>query len=135
MSNFYVGLMSGTSLDGIDAAIVDFSTQRPQLISTHYEPYEKLFRQQLLTLCVSGDNEIERLGYLDRELGERFASATLKLLAKSGLAKSAICAIGSHGQTIRHHSKQARQPFTLQIGDPNTLASLTGLTTVADFRR
>lgn len=130
----YIGLMSGTSLDGIDAAIVDFSQTKPQLVATYFEPYEKHFRQQLLALTMPGTNEIERLGRMDRVLGERFAHAAIKLVAKSGLPKSAIRAIGSHGQAIRHRPTELH-PFTLQIGDPNTIAAMTGIPTVADFRR
>ncbi|MBI5448199.1 MAG: anhydro-N-acetylmuramic acid kinase [Gammaproteobacteria bacterium] len=134
MSNLYIGLMSGTSLDGIDAAIVDFSQAKPQLVASYFEPYEKKFKEQLFLLTQPGSNEIDRMGRMDRILGERFAYATLKLLAKSGLPKSAIRAIGSHGQALRHRPVGAHA-FTLQITDPNTLVSITGIPTVSDFRR
>lgn len=134
MSNLYIGLMSGTSLDGIDAALVDFSNAKPVLRATYFEAYSKNLRQRLAALTLPGNNEIDRLGRMDRELGEHFGHAVLKLVAQTGLPKSAICAIGSHGQSIRHRPN-GRYPFTLQIGDPNTIASLTSITTVADFRR
>ncbi|OGT76960.1 MAG: anhydro-N-acetylmuramic acid kinase [Gammaproteobacteria bacterium RIFCSPLOWO2_12_FULL_38_14] len=134
MSDFYIGLMSGTSLDGVSAAIVDFSNEKPRLVETYHEAYLPDFRQRLLALTFPGENEIERLGLVDRELGEKLAEIVLKLIAKSGLTIRAIAAVGSHGQAIRHRP-DAAYPFTLQIGDPNTIVSKTGLTTVADFRR
>ncbi len=134
MSNCYVGLMSGTSLDGIDAVVVDFSGEKPRLLHQYYESYEKPLREQLSALSNPGENEVERLGYWDSVLGQRFAAVTLKLLEKSGLSKEDINAIGSHGQTIRHRPT-GTHPYTLQIGDPNIIVSKTGITTVADFRR
>lgn len=127
----YIGLMSGTSGDGIDAALVDFSQPQPKLVSTHYTAYTPYLRESILALCQNGDNEIERLGELDVLLGKEFAQAVNNLLNKQALAAKAIKAIGSHGQTIRHRPLN----FSLQIGDPNTIATLTGITTVADFRR
>lgn len=127
----YIGLMSGTSADGIDAALVDFSGQRPQLAGSHYAPYSSEVRQRILALCQPGDNEIHRLGEMDILLGKAFADAVNTLLQQSKITANHIQAIGSHGQTVRHHP----QAFTLQIGDPNTIAAQTGITTIADFRR
>ncbi|NNL11258.1 MAG: anhydro-N-acetylmuramic acid kinase [Pseudomonadales bacterium] len=137
MSELYIGLMSGTSVDGIDAALVDFSENKLQLIDSHYEPIRDHVREQVSALCTPGDNEIDRLGALDIELGELFAQAVNALLEKAGVNASQVQAIGSHGQTIRHRPPQAdaASGFTLQIGDPNYIASNTGIPTVADFRR
>lgn len=132
MNELYIGLMSGTSIDGIDAALVDFSPSFPRLVDSYYLPYETVFRQSLLNLCHPGENEINRLGEMDISLGKQFATAALHLLRKNQLSAKDISAIGCHGQTIRHHP--ARQ-FTLQIGDPNIIAAETGITTIADFRR
>jgi anhydro-N-acetylmuramic acid kinase len=132
MSELYIGLMSGTSADGIDAALVDFQHAQPQLIATHYVPYPTQIRQAIFDLCQPGADEINRLGVLDVLLGKAFASAANTLLQKNNLTATAVRAIGSHGQTVRHHP--TRQ-FSLQIGDPNIIASETGITTVADFRR
>lgn len=132
MSELYIGLMSGTSLDGIDAALVDFSQTQPKLIDTYYLPYETDFKKSILDLCHPGENEINRLGEMDILLGKRFAYSVQQLLDKSQIDASLIQAIGCHGQTIRHHP--ARN-FTLQIGDPNVIAAETGITTIADFRR
>lgn len=134
MSDLYIGLMSGTSADGIDAALVDFSNPLPNLIATHYTPYSPAIRQKIFDLCKPGHNEIQRLGELDIELAQAFAESIHSLLQQTGVNGKNITAIGSHGQTIRHVPHQ-KHPFTLQIGDPNTIAALTGITTVADFRR
>ncbi len=133
-SNLYIGLMSGTSLDSIDAAVIDLSNQNYQLVdSLDYKIPEDL-RQQLISLCLPGDNEIDRMGEADRALGKEFANATKTLLEQSQIDASSIVAIGCHGQTIRHRP-QLENPFTLQIGDPNTIAYETGITTITDFRR
>ncbi len=134
MSELYIGLMSGTSADGIDAALVDFSQSQPAIIATHYAPYESELRQKILTLCKQGENEIQRLGELDVLLGNAFAQVVNQLLKKQGMTASDIAAIGSHGQTVRHMPDQPSR-FTLQIGDPNIIAAETGITTIADFRR
>lgn len=134
MSELYIGLMSGTSADGIDAVLVDFNDKLPKLIATHYTPYSPALRQKILALCRPGNNEIHRLGELDIELAHAFAESVLTLLQQAGVDNNHIKAIGSHGQTIRH-SPDPLQRFSLQIGDPNTIAARTGITTVADFRR
>lgn len=130
----YIGLMSGTSMDGIDAALVSFENQQCQLIHcVEYSLPEKL-RQDLLSLCQPGTNEIDRMGSADRQLAKHFAQACQLLITESAIRTDQIQAIGSHGQTIRHRP-DSNPAFTLQIGDPNTIAQLTGITTVADFRR
>ncbi|CAK0742452.1 anhydro-N-acetylmuramic acid kinase [Gammaproteobacteria bacterium] len=133
-TDLYVGLMSGTSLDGIDAALVTFEGDQPRLLAAHYQPYPAPLREELLTLCRAGEGEPDRLCPMDVDLGQRFATATLELLAQAKVAPEAVRAIGSHGQTIRHRPT-GPTPFTLQIGDPNIIAQRTGITTVADFRR
>lgn len=131
----YIGLMSGTSADAIDAALVDLESSA-QLIATHTLPLPQQIRQQIHALSLPDDNEIDRMGALDGELGYLFAQVSLELIAKSGVDASQITAIGSHGQTIRHRPPGSLQGvFTLQIGDPNLIAELTGITVVADFRR
>lgn len=132
MSELYIGLMSGTSVDGIDAAVVDFSQAQPTLIAQQYSPYSADFRQRILALCRPGNDEVNRLGELDILLGKQFAKTTQVLLAHHKINPQKIRAIGSHGHSIRHHPERG---FTLQIGDPNIIAAETGITTVADFRR
>lgn len=130
-AQIYIGLMSGTSLDSVDAVAVRFEPEF-ELIASHSEPIPLLIDDKIRALFAPGDDEIEKLGRLDLELGELFATATNKLIEDSNLNRDQIAAIGSHGQTIRH---RPQAHFTLQIGDPNTIAELTGITTVADFRR
>jgi anhydro-N-acetylmuramic acid kinase len=130
----YIGLMSGTSLDAIDVALVDFSKKQPELIATHQEDIPKKLRQSILDLCYPGDQAIQRMGETDVKLGRLFAHSVAAILQQEKCNPSNIQAIGSHGQTIRH-VPTGKYPFTLQIGDPNIIAAETGITTVADFRR
>ena len=132
-SSLYIGLLSGTSLDGIDAALFDFGDNDHRLCHAIDYAIPTVLREKLLALCLPGDNEIERMGLAHAELGAVFADATMELLAASATSPKAIRAIGCHGQTIRHRP-EANHPFTLQIGDPNRIAAMTGITTVADFR-
>lgn len=134
MKELYIGLMSGTSADGIDAALVDFSQSLPTVIATHYTPYPDHLKKKILGLCQQGENEIHRLGELDVELGQAFAKAVHDTLVKQSISANEIHAIGSHGQTIRHLPLNTHR-FTLQIADPNIIAAETGITTIADFRR
>lgn len=133
-AKIYLGLMSGTSMDGIDAALVRFPQHGVELIETYSHPWPETLQQALQNLTTPGNNEIDRLGELDILVADEFSSATLKLLAKANIPASAVTAIGSHGQTIRHRP-DAKNAFTLQVGDPNRIAEQTGITTVADFRR
>ena len=130
----YVGLMSGTSMDGIDAVLVRLEDAGLELLGRHHHPWSAAEQAALRGLAAPGADEIERLGRLDARVGDAFGDAALALLAAHNLPPEAIAAIGSHGQTIRHRP-QADPPFTLQIGDPNRIAQRTGITTVADFRR
>ncbi len=132
----YIGIMSGTSADGVDAVCVAFHDEpRAVTVAAHYyEPYAPDLRQRLLGLMTPGDNEIDRLGALEVELAEIFAAAALSVCRQAGLGPSAITAIGSHGQTVRHRP-QGLRAFTLQIGDPARIAERTGIAVVADFRR
>jgi len=95
---YYIGLMSGTSMDGVDAVLVDFSGPQPQLIASHTEAIPSHLLKGLQRLCLPGPDEINRLGRLDRNVGELFALAVNNLLTKTQIAKQEIIAIGSHGQ-------------------------------------
>ncbi|WP_415890143.1 anhydro-N-acetylmuramic acid kinase [Neptuniibacter sp. SY11_33] len=129
--DLFIGLMSGTSLDGIDAVVVRF-TPKFEMVATHAEEIPATLKNDILTLTQPGDHEIDLMGKVDRSLGELFAITVNNLLSKNGLSAEQVSAIGSHGQTIRHRPEFG---FTLQIGDANQIAELTGITTVADFRR
>lgn len=133
-SEIYIGLMSGTSLDGIDAAIVDFGEFPPRVLHCQTTAYPQTTRQALLTLCRSQSTTLDALYSLDAELGEIYAASVNQSLVTAGIDSAQVIAVGCHGQTIRH-SPDTSPPYTVQIGDPNRLASLCGITTVADFRR
>lgn len=124
--------MSGTSMDAIDAVLVDFAADTPRLIAAHEHPLPVSLHAEMTALCQTGADEIERLGRADVALGEVFAEAVGRLLDAAGISAGEVRAIGSHGQTVRHRPEAH---FTLQIGDPNVIAERTGITTVADFRR
>jgi anhydro-N-acetylmuramic acid kinase len=134
MNQYFIGLMSGTSLDGIDAVLVDFSENRPRVVGTHYEPYTPQFKRELDAVCYAEVVDVGSLGYLDARLGEMFALCATALLEQNDLSPGEISAIGCHGQTL-HHCPNGSFPYSLQIGDPNRIAELTGITTIADFRR
>lgn len=133
-SDLYVGLISGTSADGIDVALVSFDKGQPQLLAHHLHPFPEAAKSRLISLFTPADQQIDLMGALDNELGILFAEASLALLDSANVPPDAIKAIGSHGQTIRHRPNQ-QNPFTLQIGDPNCIAHLTGMDVIADFRR
>ena len=136
MAELYIGLMSGTSADGIDAVLLEISSSGMELKGHIERPHPQPLRREILALCQPGDNEIERSGQMDCQLGNAFSKAVNQLLQQQQLAPADITAIGSHGQTIRHHPPGSlAHPFTLQIGDPNIIAEQTGITTVGDFRR
>jgi anhydro-N-acetylmuramic acid kinase len=134
MANLFIGLMSGTSMDGIDAALVDFTSARPAIISTHSHEYPAALHQQLETALRLQDPLGTDLTAVDTAVGETFAAATNELLSKAGVAPGNVTAIGSHGQTIRHEP-DAPEPYSLQIGNPDVIALHTGIDVVADFRR
>lgn len=129
--SIYLGLMSGTSVDAIDAVLARFEPSF-ELIARHSTPIPPSLKQRILTLAGEGKHSIDDLGALDRRLGELFAETANELIKLSGVPRGKISAIGSHGQTIRHRPDIG---FTLQIGDPSCISELTGITTIADFRR
>lgn len=130
----YVGIMSGTSLDGVDAALVSFQTASPRLLASHFQPLPADLRQSLANLSLATDVSLQKLGETDARLGELLAECALKAIAAAGMNPSQIRAIGSHGVTVRH-APECDAPFTMQLGDANRIAHITGITTVADFRR
>lgn len=134
MTEYFIGVLSGTSLDAIDVAIVDFANQTPNLVETLNYPIPTELKNRCLELTTHGTVTLNDLGKLDRHISLLFAEAINRLLEKSHLSPQDILAIGSHGQTLCHGPEQV-PPFTLQIGDPNTIAEKTGITTIADFRR
>ena len=133
MGEFYIGLMSGTSVDAIDAALVEIKEGHLHTVATHSHPIPAPLQTLIHQLCQPGPDEIMQSGKASHLLGLELATATMNLLNKAGLSSDQINAIGSHGQTIRHQPS-GETPFTLQIGNPSLVAALTGVVTVADFR-
>ncbi|GHE20927.1 anhydro-N-acetylmuramic acid kinase [Halomonas urumqiensis] len=134
----FIGLMSGTSLDSIDAALVDIeATGTPQLLATHAEPIDDGLHHRLLALCHAERVAFSELAAAEDGFCRLQARAVTTLLTTSAISPSDIVAIGSHGQTIEHapdgHSGGPR--YTLQLDNPSLLAELTGCRVVADFRR
>ncbi|MCG8413888.1 MAG: anhydro-N-acetylmuramic acid kinase [Pseudomonadales bacterium] len=132
-SHLYVGLISGTSVDGVDCVVVDLSNEQPQLLAANTFPLPDNLREDVLRLCRGENISLSELGETNIALGKEFAIAANSLLATSNLSPQDIAAIGSHGQTV-WHEPDSDFPFTLQLGDPNTIAQQTGVTTVADLR-
>ena len=141
----YIGLMSGTSADGIDAALVRFQggadidggnePLRAEVVAARTSPWDPDVRARLVWLGQGGSlDSLDELGTLDAQVGEAFAEAALAVLVEAGIDTGDVAAIGSHGQTVRHRP-YLKHPFSLQIGDAGRIVERTGITTVADFRR
>ena len=135
MSELYIGLMSGTSMDGIDAALVEFENQHIKLIASHSHPIPKTLKNRLQLLSLDAPQaSLDMLGEADSQLGQVFADAVNSLLNEANIKAEKITATGSHGQTIRHRP-DLKNSFSMQIGDANRISYNTGITTVTDFRR
>ena len=134
MTAQFIGLMSGSSLDAIDVVLVDFDTGTPRLLGQLAWPLRPELKQELDALTRSGPDELARASHADVLLGRELAATVTALLKQTGTAADTIHAIGSHGHTLRHYAGSDTST-SLQIGDPNLIAELTGITTVADFRR
>ena len=127
----FVGLMSGTSLDGVDAVLADFGGARPKLLASASVPFGAPLRRELLALNSSAADEIDRAARAGNELARIYAFALAEVLAGSNTPNAEVRAIGCHGQTVRHRPERG---YTTQIGNPALLAELTGTCVVADFR-
>jgi anhydro-N-acetylmuramic acid kinase len=130
-AEFYVGIMSGTSLDGIDAALLDFSDNTPKLVGTHYQAYPAALKDTLLALHQPAQNELHHTQLVANELAQGYAAATKILLLAANVNANQVRAIGCHGQTIRHRPDAG---YTIQLGNAALLAELSGITVVNDFR-
>ena len=127
----YIGLMSGTSVDGIDAVLADFAGGRVQTVAHEHVPFAPPLRTALQALMQSGPDEVECAGDASVALARAYAGAVKAVLARAGLPAREVAAIGAHGQTIRHRPERG---FTWQLNHPALLAELTGIAVVADFR-
>ncbi|WP_034474716.1 anhydro-N-acetylmuramic acid kinase [Aestuariibacter salexigens] len=130
---YYIGLMSGTSLDGIDVALARFSGDTSELEDYVSKPFSPALRNTLLQLCATSDDEIEQMGRAQGQLAAEYAAVIQHLLEKNQINAREVKAIGCHGQTVRHRP-DIDMPFTLQLVDASRLAVLTGIDVVSDFR-
>ncbi len=128
---FYVGLMSGTSLDGVDAVLADFQGSKPRLLGQTHVAFDAALRRELLELNSPGQNEIDRAALAGNALAGIYAAAVAAVLATTQTPAAEVRAIGCHGQTLRHRPERG---YTTQIGNAALLAELTGICVVADFR-
>lgn len=134
-SSLYLGLISGTSADNIDAALVSFGRGLPQVRATYAHAWPESLRKRMLALMQNESAlDLDAFGRLDVEIGHCFAEAALELLKQHSVSPKTVRAIGSHGQTVRHRPT-GDSPFTLQIGDATVIAERCGIDVVADFRR
>ncbi len=129
----YIGIMSGTSLDGVDAVLVTLDELKPALIESVFLPFDASLRQDLLDLHQSGYDELNRAALLGNHLSRRYADAVHQLLARAKVRCDQVVALGCHGQTIRHCPENEKQ-YTIQLVNGSLLAELTGITVVTDFR-
>ncbi|HEX7081731.1 MAG TPA: anhydro-N-acetylmuramic acid kinase [Gammaproteobacteria bacterium] len=134
MTELYVGLISGTSVDGVDAVLVELGTSSFAVRAAETRPFPQNLRNRIAALIDRPETSLAELGALDVALGQFFADSALAVIASAGVAPADVVAIGHHGQTV-FHKPEPPEPFTLQLGDPNVIAARTGITTVADFRR
>jgi len=131
-TSLYIGLMSGTSLDGVDAVLACFDPQgRPTILSRSALDFPVSLRTELLSLNASGENELERSALAANALAELYALAVQNVLAQAGVSASEVCALGAHGQTVRHRPELG---YTIQLNAPARLAELTRISVIADFR-
>lgn len=135
MTDYYIGLISGTSMDGIDAALVHFDQSSVIFLQARGYHYPAELRSRLLRAVREPQHcTVDEVGELDRWTGECFRDAAVAILKDAGIDENEVRAIGSHGQTLRHQPEKPH-PYTMQIGDPSVIAAGTGITTIADFRR
>lgn len=139
MNEIYIGLMSGTSLDGVDGVVADFgphADSRPLQVLAHVSaPFDTAFRAELLALNTPGDNELHRAALAGNRLARCYATVVQQLLERSEIPRASVGAVGAHGQTVRHRPQEFDGiGYTLQLLQPALLAELTGMTVAADFR-
>ncbi|MEO8467896.1 MAG: anhydro-N-acetylmuramic acid kinase [Gammaproteobacteria bacterium] len=134
MNELYLGMISGTSIDGVDAVLVDLGDHGCRVIEAATTPFPPRLLARVRRMVEVPQTELRELGALDHAVGAFFAGCAVDLIARAGVEREAVYAIGHHGQTI-FHEPSGNEPFSMQIGDPNVVAATTGISTVADFRR
>jgi len=135
MEHLYAGLMSGTSLDGVDGVLADFTSGSPVVLQHVYRPFDAAFAAELMALNSPSGNEIHRASIAANTLVRLYAQVIEALLATAGVKPADVMAIGAHGQTVRHRPQEFdASGYTVQLNNPALLAELTGIDVVADFR-
>ncbi|WP_298828575.1 anhydro-N-acetylmuramic acid kinase [uncultured Piscinibacter sp.] len=138
MAEIYIGLMSGTSLDGVDGVLIEWSDLAPPTLQVHghcHLPFDELLASELLALNQRGEDELHRAALAGNAVARRYAEVVQQLLARASRPASAVAAIGAHGQTVRHRPQQFDgSGYTLQLNNPSLLAELTGIAVIADLR-
>ena len=129
----YIGVMSGTSLDGVDVALCEIDEHSCTLVYSKEYPFDERLKEEILS-AISGTTTLESIGILDHKLGVLFADALSSFLAEFSLDATQVKAIGLHGQTL-WHAPNSKTPFSMQLGDANIVTTQTGIQTIADFRR
>ncbi|WP_254849597.1 anhydro-N-acetylmuramic acid kinase [Thalassotalea sp. PP2-459] len=132
-ANLYIGIMSGTSVDGIDVVLAKIADNRSELIGGYSCDFDASIRTEILTVCQNTHYSIEALGQLEVKLAKSYAKAVQQLLANYHIERSQVRAIGCHGQTVLHNPF-GEHPFSMQLVNANVLAAETGITCVTDFR-
>jgi len=130
-AEYFIGLMSGTSLDGVDAALVSFKSGKPDCVATYFRPYPEDVRLETLAIQIPDHDELRRAWILANQITDLYAEAVAGLLAEAGISETHVRAIGCHGQTVRHAPAAG---YTIQLNNPARLAEGTGIAVVADFR-
>lgn len=133
-SHLYIGLMSGTSLDGVDAVLVDFSRPKPELIAKYFQAYSDSLLSSVKNLCRNNSVQFNDIGLTDAQLGLFYAEVIDTLLCAANIDATQVRAVGSHGQTVQHDPSSSI-PYTIQFGDPTRIVEKMNITVVADFRR
>lgn len=133
MSEFYIGVMSGTSLDGIDIVYCKIKKHSFELLHSWVHPFDKKIKRDILK-AISAPTTLKKMGELDTRLGKMYADAIEHFISKKMIDKKKISAIGLHGQTL-WHEPESKYPFSMQLGNPNIITALTGVRVVSDFRR
>ncbi len=128
----YIGIMSGTSMDGVDVALCVVDANRCKLVSAIEYPFDPQLKEEIL-LMINGETTLKQIGELHRRLGELFGAAVMALLEQTKMKPGSVKAIGSHGQTL-WHAPDSVYPFSMQLGDANVIAAMTGIDVVSDFR-
>ena len=131
--NYYIGVMSGTSLDGIDLVFCEITAHNCQLLHAYEYPFPLALKEEILS-TIQEKTTLQNIGILDHKIGLLYAESIIKFLQKFDLKRDSIVAIGLHGQTV-WHEPHSKFPFSMQLGDANIVTARTGITTVADFRR